>query len=359
VRLLDERLGAEKDAPVAKAVQVKGLFPVSRKARIGFVSSVFDNTSGELQPVISALDNFQERHTLAFQHATEVGAVEPGSGLVGWVKVGIVLPQILQTPRGGTRSLALVCRIVDLDNPPDITNGFHQPDHPGLLWQRLLTFQYKVEGRGYLEMVELRDEARAISVQVALAVAMWEGSLHDQEGRTIKCWIEKILSSTPSERKEQLKISLNNATKDGYSSAKKGRLSLSDLMRRLNEIGDHACKYEAVELCFDVMTIGGAVNSDRARLIDLVAKSLDLDMSEFEKIRDAKLLQITPNSANDIEVEHLLGIEAHWDVAQVRRHLRAEFQKWNNRITTLPEGHEREGAQRMIEAISEARRRYG
>jgi hypothetical protein len=58
-------------------------------------------------------------------------------------------------------------------------------------------------------------------------------------------------------------------------------------------------------------------------------------------------------------VEELLNIDPRWDAGKIKAHLRTEFQKWNNRLTTLPEGDERESAQKMLDAISEARKRYG
>jgi len=39
-------------------------------------------------------------------------------------------------------------------------------------------------------------------------------------------------------------------------------------------------------------------------------------------------------------------------------HLREEFNKWNNRLNTLPEGVERDNAQQMLGLISDARKKY-
>jgi len=55
----------------------------------------------------------------------------------------------------------------------------------------------------------------------------------------------------------------------------------------------------------------------------------------------------------------ILGIESGWDEKRIKHHLLQEFLKWNNRLYTLPEGTERENAQRMIDLIAEARITYG
>src|SRR4051812_861202 len=60
VRFADERLGENNEGPLAKRIEVKGLLPVRAPVRAAFVTSVFDNTSGTYEPVISALEGFQE-----------------------------------------------------------------------------------------------------------------------------------------------------------------------------------------------------------------------------------------------------------------------------------------------------------
>jgi hypothetical protein len=55
----------------------------------------------------------------------------------------------------------------------------------------------------------------------------------------------------------------------------------------------------------------------------------------------------------------ILGIESGWDEKRIKHHLLQEFLKGNNRLYTLPEGTERENAQRMIDLIAEARITYG
>ncbi len=57
-RFVDTTLGGYVDAPV-KAIEVKGLFPVNTTRHVAFVTSIFDETSGELEPVLSAIDMYQ------------------------------------------------------------------------------------------------------------------------------------------------------------------------------------------------------------------------------------------------------------------------------------------------------------
>jgi hypothetical protein len=354
VRLHDDNDGIE-----AKEVQVKGLFPIQSAYHLGFITSVFDNTSGEYEPVISSMDQFQEPQTITYQHAVEIGPISPGTGFIGWTRVGVVLPQLLGTPYGGRRKLIAFLRLVNWDNKPSITNGFGQKDDSGTLWQVALPFDYEIKGKGYLEIEESRNAARVLCVKIAVAVAMWDGSLNQREGERLKSWIEKVLASSSGERREKLKTALNGAMKDAYHAAKAGSLKLISPLEELKKSDDEPVKYETVELCYELIASSGSVDSDSARVIDLIARSLELNMSEIEKIRDLKIVDLARGLTHSESVEQLLGIDTHWDSEKIKRHLRAEFQKWNNRLTALPEGPDRDSAQRMLDAISEARKRYG
>ena len=75
VQIRDDRLGDDGTGPLIKVIEAKGLFPVKSKTQVGFVASVFDNSSGEFEPVISLLDSFQEPDNVIFQHLVPVGAV--------------------------------------------------------------------------------------------------------------------------------------------------------------------------------------------------------------------------------------------------------------------------------------------
>ena len=61
---------------------------------------------------------------------------------------------------------------------------------------------------------------------------------------------------------------------------------------------------------------------------------------------------------SDASLENILGIDNSWSREEIKKYLRREFQKWNNRINTLPEGSDRERAQSMLDSIAEARKKY-
>lgn len=359
IRLKDDKINELPNSPTVKEVQCKGLFPIRSQRNVGVVISVFDDTSGELQPVISMLEEFQEENNVVFQHSSKIGRVSPSQGFVDWVSMGAVIPDIIQTPQSGKRKIEVIVRLIDLNNPPIINQGFHQKSARGILWQKSLRFDWEFTEKGYEEAAEHREEATSIALKIGVAVAMADGSLHDKEGNILKNWVLRNVEPYQGEKKKELKETYNSALREGYQQAQNGELVLGKLTKRLNDIGEKRNKYEAVELSYDVMAADGVADSEELQTIKNVAKSLGLDIEEVNALRDKKLVGLDSSSADGADIEEILGIDPNWSDEKIKEHLRKEFSKWNNRLNTLPEGEKRENAQKMLDLISEARDKYG
>jgi tellurite resistance protein len=357
IRFQDRYVGDESDLLV-KSIEIKGLLPVTVKTEVGFVTSLFDETGENYEPVLSLLEDFQEPNTTVFQNSTEIGFVDVDQGFTTWTQIGVIIPGVIQTPYSGDRELAACVRMINLDNRPEISLGFHS-DETGILWEDFLYFDHFAEDKGYQEVAEHRDEARALGIQIAMIVAMSDGSLDQTEGVTLKNWISRTIAAFSDERRESLKELYNDTMKDAYQSLQNGNLALSDITERFNEIGDRSTKYEAIELAFDIMAADGVADAEELKTIRNIASALELDYDEIEKMRDLRIVELSSDITDSAKVEDILDIGPDWDDAQVKNHLRAEFQKWSNRLNTLPEGIERDNAQQMLDVIADARKKYG
>ena len=111
----------------------------------------------------------------------------------------------------------------------------------------------------------------------------------------------------------------NKSLKEGYDQAKKGKLVLSDLVERLAEIGDKKSKYDAIELCLDVMAADGVADPEEMSVIRNVAKSLGLDMDEIEKMREKVTFNLSTELTSEEGMESLVGIESSWTDEQKRK----------------------------------------
>ena len=223
-----------------------------------------------------------------------------------------------------------------------------------------LHVQHELEygGKGYLEAVEHRDEARALSIKLGVAVAIADGSLDESEGNVIKDWVQRVISPFDGERREELKELYNNAMRSAYAEAHSGDLTFSEVTNRMNEIAEEPQKYEAIELCFDVMAADGVADETEMDSIRRIAEALELNYEEIESLRDKTLIELDVKIDHQASLETIIGIQKDWSQQQTKAFIRTEFAKWNDRLNNLPEGQERENAQRMLDMLSEARKKY-
>jgi uncharacterized tellurite resistance protein B-like protein len=355
MRMREAPLSEKEDSLMVLAIEVIGVLPNANKKRLGFYTSVLDVDGEQRSPVVSAIETFQEEKSRAYQSFVNLGEVSGNQRFVRWIRAGVVITDILQPPYGGSRTLSVILRLVDLDNPPVISKGFHNSEE-GILWIEGIKITRSFEEKGYREEVEHTEESQAIVIHLAVAVAFVDGSLQDSEGMKIKEWISELISSARPEDQERLRSHYNQAMRDAYHSVTLGNMNLSTITARLNETGNKRIKYEAIDLCLEVMSADGQWQREELELIKRIAESLALDFSEIEKMKDQKIITMNFVSA-ETSNEQLLGISEEWSLERKRQHLRVEFQKWNNRISALPEGEERENAQKMLDLIAEARKK--
>ena len=341
------------------AVEVRGLFPVSHEKNVTFTISLLDVTNGDEQkkPVLSILEQFQEPNSRAYFCSAEVGSVNPDQGYVKWVEIGRVVPFFVQSSHAGDRNLKIVVRLVETGSVHKINLGFGDFIDQELVWIKLQELDIEQVAKGYEEAVEDQKECLALSIKLAMAVAMADGSLDDSEGSIIKQWMSKALTTYSETTQSEIKEVLNNAMKSAYADSKNDKLSKTDVVERFNEIGDDMAKYEAMELCYEVMAADGIADDEEIKVLHRLGDALELEMSELDKIRDLKMMDLSGSLKSD--EKSLLGIDPGWSNEEVQSHLKSEFKKWNARLNNLQSGPDREHAQRMLDLIGIERSKYG
>ena len=357
IKFIDE--AHDKTGWTLKKLMFRGRMPNTRGMEVGFAISAFDITddSENPKPVFSIVEQAQEPETICFQVSRNFGWVGEGSSLTDWVELGVLVPDLMQPAFSGQRQIQVVLRMYNTKNPPSIRAGFSGDDGELILFKSQ-QFSFNFEDKGYEEESRDREEAQSLSLKIGVAIAMSDGNLEPVEGEVLKSWIVKEIAGYSDDKMEALKQLYNTSLKEGYQDAKYGKLSLSELTDRLNEIGDKKSKYEAIELCLDVMAADGVADPEEMAVIRNVAESLDLDMDEIEAMRDKITLDLTAGLASGDNVEALVGIDESWSTEQKRKHLRAEFQKWSNRLNSLDDPDEKASAQSMLDNIASLRRRY-
>ena len=356
VKFIDGEFG-DSDTLIKK-IMYRGVVPVPRSMTVGFSISAFDATdeNDNLSIIIAMMEQQQEPETVCFGLRGEVGEIDVGDHFTDWVQLGAILPDFIQVPKSGSRKIKLVIRLFDAADPPSLRAGFGGEGK--LILLKELVFDHVFTEKGYEETAEDREEAQALSLKIGVAVAMADGILDDSEGEVLKDWIVKEVAAFSDEKSERLKKLFNGALKEGFIQAQSGNLALSPLVERLCEIGEKKTKYDAIALSFDVMAADGVAHPEEMAVIRNVAKALDLDMEEIEKMRESVTLDLSAELTSEEGLESLVGIEGGWSDEQKKKHLRSEFQKWSNRLNSLSEVEERKSAQDMLDNIAALRKKY-
>ena len=353
-----EKLGEFDDEIVI--IENKGMFPISRAMNIGFSTSIFDITDGgdNKMPILSFLSDMQEKDSTIFQHIVPVGRVEPYAGFTKWVKVGGIVLDALQPPYGGERKLQILTRLIDMDDQPILDYGFMTGLGGDSLHLSRMYYTHNFTQKGYKEISKIREEARVNAINLSMAVAFSDGVFEDAEGQIIRNWIKDKLEHLDGERREELKNVYNNAMKNSYEEAKKGNLYVKEFTDNLNKIDLMPQKIEAMELCFKVMAADGVAEKGEMKLLHELSEKLDLDWKEIEKLRDESIITLDTKDYSKGNAEDLLGIDSSWSEEEKKVYLTKEFQKWNDRLSTLEEGSARENAQSMLDLIAQSRKLY-
>ena len=337
---------ADDDMPFERyEILGKGLFPNQYKTELNFVTRIIDNTDkDEPKPIISSVEEFQAERNPFFELERKGPEVDRDYGFIKPTVVGFVVPEILVPPKSGSRDILFILTIYDRTGNE--------------LGSYNATQKLVFEEEGYEEAVETREEVFILDIQLAMHVAFSDNEFHKTEGELIKNWMVKILESYDGEEKASLKKRFNETFKESHKQAKTGDLSLSKIAKRFNEIGNDQLKYQAIELCLDVMAADGIADEGELQDIRQICDSLELDYDVVQKLKDVRLKDVKMRVTSDTSLEELIGIQPEWDKEQINKHLRDEFSKWTSRLSSTIDQDEKDNAQEKIEIIADLRKKY-
>lgn len=334
----------------------RGDVPVDRNRKIALSLVLRDKTTQEgeqeAMPIISFLEQVQERNTICFESRTDLDA-RPDSVWSEWIWVSAIPPALIQPPYGGRRRIEASLVFFDAEGGAEFEAGF-LPKGTKVFAVLRETFEHQFDEPGYLEEKENQKECAELAVKIALAVAMSDGSLDDKEGEVIQAWMKKQLASKSADWQAEMRPRLNAALTESFQQAEAGSLSLSPLCERMQNIGTRKGKYDAIELCMDVMAADGIAEESELAVIKSIASALEIDIDDIERMKDERMVSSNLQASSGSPLA-LLGIGDDMSFKEKERRLRGEFQKWNDRLNSLEPGSERENAQRMLDLVAQAR----
>jgi len=321
----------------------KGVFPNTYKTRLLFVTQVFDE-SDTLKPILSTSTTFQSDDNPFYSFERKAEVYEPGYGFMEWSNVGLVITDVLIPPKSGSRNLRIILSILDSDQQE--------------IQSYSKTKNYFFEDQGYEEAIEAREEAYLLDIQLAVYMGYSDNDFDRSEAQLIKNWMIKTLKNYESEKKENLRVKFNKTFKQANSEAKEGKLSISRITSRLNEIADDRMKYQSIEFCLDIMAADGIADEGELEAVRKISESLGLDFDEVQKLKDLRLKDLKMSINEDTSLEELIGIKPSFSKEETCKHLRNEFKKWNSRLTGTDDLNVRQNAQQKLDIIAELNSKY-
>ncbi len=265
-------------------VEFKGAYPVKFDTEVDIIATIHDDFDDAYHPMISLLDNYQEKDSVAFLYRAEVGTVGIGDGYSDWTPGVTVFPELLVPPHSGKRNLSLHVYVVDRAYDVEFDHG-RCSDSDAILWFEKIEFSYHYTTDGYEDESDEKSDAMALSLKVAMAVAMADGSLDEEESEVIKNWISKAIAPLSEDKANRAKQVYIQAMEEAYSDCLDKTLELETLTSKLGEVSDKQFKYEAVDLCFEVMEADGVIEKEELEVIEEVVTGLNLTMAEVQRFR--------------------------------------------------------------------------
>jgi hypothetical protein len=348
---------AERDVD-AYAVFARGVIPAPYQSDLLLVTSIFDSTTEKFEGVMCSLDFMQEEKTESYQTVNNAGKISPNQGYKNWINVATIFPETLTAAWSGNRSLTVVVRAIPPSQLSKIEWGYHDTDIEVFASARA-EVKMLLEEKGWSEAHEDRELAKELIVKIALSVACSDGDMNVQEGKAIQAWIREQLTKVSENYSAELKERLNLALKQGYSDFKSNKLDQKKLVAKFKSLNLMSMNQQLLEVLVKVISADSEITQDEMLIVKNIGIELDVDYEEIKAMSDKAFLEMSALDDSDENLESLLGIDPTWDNAKIMSHLRSEFSKWNGRIQALEDESEKEKAQKMLDAISKARQKYG
>ena len=338
---------------LTKVIEGKDYFPIDESMNVSFVTHLYDQTGEKRLPVYSLIKDYSKNNSHEFECSKNFGMLTPNHKLVDWSMLGMIPLDFIIPPFSGQRNLVATIEIV-----PQRQFGQYVPKYNVFAWKKEFSFSYNFTKKGYREIANDHSKGRLLALQLGVAVAWSDGQYEEREENILKIWVADKIKQFSGEQKQKHRQMYYDAIDEVFTKIKNNTLSLSNITQGINRINDLSIKYEAIDLCFKVLAADGKVEREEMTLIKNISDVLDLDIEEVTKIKDREILGLEMSMGSSPDIENLLGIDKNWDNETKRKFLRKEFQKWNNRLSIVSEGSEKDNAQRMLDLIAEARKDY-
>ena len=295
-----------------------------------------------------------------FRRDVNFGYGAPGQYFPNPVPLSNIILEGIQHPHQGERNINVILYFFDKNYPVIFRDGAMVQGKENLIHYSDLKVSLSFDEPGYMDEIENADAAKPLMVEIAMQMAMSDGSLDKSEGDIIKKWIKNQIKSVSESKKDELKNRLNNSLESSYEKLSNGE-DISNSIKKFNSLASKNLKYQLIEFCLDVLSADGVADEAELKNLENLTLEIDLNFDEVKRMKDKTLVKIQTKpssggqSASD---ESLIGMDIDLTKDEALQFIKKEYRKWNGRLNTLSPGNERNNAQRMLDALARLREKY-
>lgn len=295
-----------------------------------------------------------------FRRDVNFGYGAPGQYFPNPVPLSNIILEGIQHPHQGERNINVILYFFDKNYPVIFRDGAMVQGKENLIHYSDLKVSLSFDEPGYMDEIENADAAKPLMVEIAMQMAMSDGSLDKSEGDIIKKWIKNQIKSVSESKKDELKNRLNNSLESSYEKLSNGE-DISNSIKKFNSLASKNLKYQLIEFCLDVLSADGVADEAELKNLENLTLEIDLNFDEVRRMKDKTLVKIQTKpssggqSASD---ESLIGMDIDLTKDEALQFIKKEYRKWNGRLNTLSPGNERDNAQRMLDALARLREKY-
>ena len=150
----------------------------------------------------------------------------------------------------------MLCYFFDSKRPINFRNGNIVAKKDNLIHYASIKKVFDFDEPGYMDEIKNNYDSKSLMVEIAMQMAMSDGSLDKSEGNVIKRWIKKEVESASDSKKDELKENLNSSLESSYKKLSSGE-SIDSTITKFSEIASQNIKYQLIDLCLDVLSADG------------------------------------------------------------------------------------------------------
>ena len=346
----------EKRDQNRNVIFMKGQPSIKYARELALYIKIYD--AEEKKPVISTFEGSSEVESKIYEVRLKVGRLDTGQYWPDWMEVCDFTDQEIVGPIKGQRKLLVRAFLWDINQPAHFKCGYTE-DTAGCVDLAEIEIPYNFINVGYTQLDQNSLKVQGLSVQLAIGLAMSDGSLDRSEGNVIKKWMKESVQSAPKSDRTKVKNSLNKALETGSKKAKERKTNINYICKQLDKKAGVAEKYDVLELCLDVMSADGKADQEELAYIEEISKNIGIDYKEIKKLKDRRLLGLELPEATTADVDKALDIDPSWSQDKKKKHILKIYRSYNAKINSAKNQNQKKSAQSMLDLCAEAMKKYG